>query len=427
MKADIIPVEAPALETLPERSIDRIARRLLLGKLQTLRRGRITIVDGHHSEVFGNATDDFALQATITVHHSRFYSYTVLGGSVGAAEAYMDGLWSTDNLTTVIRILILNQTVFEKMDRGWAWLSIPLYQMYHFMRRNTLSGSRDNIVAHYDLGNDFYKLFLDETLTYSCGIFENEDSSLKEASLAKYKRICDKLQLSPDDHVIEIGTGWGGFALFAAQNYGCRVTTTTISKEQYQLAAERFQAAGLNDRITLLFKDYRHLRGQYDKLVSIEMIEAVGHQFLNDFFNACSRLLREDGMMLLQAITIRDQVFEQHKRSVDFIKRYIFPGSCIPSITAMSDAIAEATDLKLFHLEDITPHYTKTLRSWRERFFSNIEKVRAMSFPETFIRMWEYYLCYCEGGFAERYIGDVQMLFTKPLCRRAPLLPTLEK
>jgi cyclopropane-fatty-acyl-phospholipid synthase len=294
------------------------------------------------------------------------------------------------------------------------------------MRRNTLSGSRDNIVAHYDLGNDFYKLFLDETLTYSCGIFEKKTSSLKQASLAKYRRICEKLQLSPDDHVVEIGTGWGGFALFAAQNYGCRVTTTTISKEQYQLANQRFQSAGLADKITLLFRDYRKLSGHFDKLVSIEMIEAVGHQFLDAFFAACSRLLREDGMMLLQAITIRDQVFEQHKRSVDFIKRYIFPGSCIPSITAMSDAIAGSSDLKLFHLEDITPHYTRTLRTWRERFFSNIDKVRAMNFPETFIRMWEYYLCYCEGGFAERYIGDVQMLLTKPLCRRAPLLPPVE-
>jgi cyclopropane-fatty-acyl-phospholipid synthase len=225
--------------------------------------------------------------------------------------------------------------------------------------------------------------------------------------------------------VIEIGTGWGGFALFAAQNYGCRVTTTTISKAQYRLAAERFQSAGLTDKITLLFEDYRHLNGQYDKLVSIEMIEAVGHQYLGDFFRACSRLLRDNGMMLLQAITIRDQVFEQHKRSVDFIKRYIFPGSCIPSITAMSNALTKATDLKIFHLEDITPHYAHTLRAWRERFFSNIHKVRAMNFPETFIRMWEYYFCYCEGGFAERYIGDVQMLLTKPLCRKAPLLPPL--
>ena len=426
MKADIIPVEAPALEELRERSMDRLARRLLFGKLKSLRRGCLKFVDRERSVTFGQSSAAFPLQATIRVRHSRFYAYTVLGGSIGAAEAYMDGLWSTDDLTTVVRILVLNQAVFEEMEKGWAWLSLPLYQAYHFLRRNTLVGSRDNIVAHYDLGNDFYKLFLDETLTYSCGIFEQEDSSLKDAALAKYRRICQKLQLSSDDHVVEIGTGWGGFALYAVQNYGCRVTTTTISKEQYRLAAERFQSAGLTDKITLLFKDYRKLSGRFDKLVSIEMIEAVGHQFLDAFFNACSRLLREDGMMLLQAITIRDQVFDQHKRSVDFIKRYIFPGSCIPSITAMSEAIAGTTDLKLFHLEDITPHYTRTLRTWRERFFSNIEKVRAMNFPETFIRMWEYYLCYCEGGFAERYIGDVQMLLTKPLCRRVPLLPPLE-
>ena len=274
-----------------------------------------------------------------------------------------------------------------------------------------------NILAHYDLGNDFYALFLDETMTYSCGIFEREDSTLKEASEAKYDRICRKLMLTTGDQVLEIGTGWGGFAVHAAGNYGVHVTTATISDEQHQFAQNRIKAAGLEDRITLLKSDYRDLSGKFDKLVSIEMIEAVGHHFYATFFRTCSRLLKDDGMMALQAITIGDQIFDRHRRSVDFIKRYIFPGSCIPSITAISNAIARATDLRLVHLEDITPHYARTLSEWRRRFFANLDKVREMGYSDTFIRMWEYYLCYCEGGFAERYIGDVQMLFTKPLYR----------
>jgi cyclopropane-fatty-acyl-phospholipid synthase len=248
---------------------------------------------------------------------------------------------------------------------------------------------------------------------------------MRDASLAKYDRICRKLELCPADHVVEIGSGWGGFAIYAAQQFGCRVTTTTISNQQFTLAGERIAAAGVADRIDLVKKDYRDLRGKYSKLVSIEMIEAVGHHFLDTFFKSCSRLLAPDGMMLLQAITIMDQVFERHKRSVDFIKRYIFPGSCIPSIAAIMSSIAKMTDLRLFHLEDITPHYALTLACWRERFFKNIDDVKDLRYSETFIRMWDYYLSYCKAGFAERYIGDVQMLFTKPMCRRESLIPDL--
>jgi cyclopropane-fatty-acyl-phospholipid synthase len=284
-----------------------------------------------------------------------------------------------------------------------------------------------NIAAHYDLGNDFYALFLDRTMTYSSGLFESPDATLEEASLAKYDRICRKLTLSSRDHVLEIGTGWGGFALHAATNYGCRVTTTTISRAQQDFARERIRGAGLEGRVDVLLQDYRNLTGKYDKLVSIEMIEAVGHHYLNAFFNACSGLLKDDGEMLLQAITIRDQVFDRHKRSVDFIKRYIFPGSCIPSVAAISLAVARVTDLRLFHLEDITPHYARTLQAWRRKFFDNLEEVRKLGYPETFIRMWEYYLSYCEAGFAERYLGDAQMLFTKPLSRKEPLPPGLPK
>ena len=425
MTNSIVPAEASALEQTKPSRFDQLAKKLLFSLLRGLRRGELTIIDGSARRIFGEKSDPFPLEATITVHHPRFYSSIVFGGSVGGSEAFMAGQWSTDDLTTVVRIIILNREVFEGMEKGLARLSAPLHMFVHLLRGNTRKGSRLNIAAHYDLGNDFYRLFLDETLTYSCGIFEREDSALKEASLAKYARICKKLDLSSEDHVVEIGTGWGGFAIYAAQNYGCQITTATISSAQHDLAKQRISQAGVAHKVELLLQDYRDLRGKYDKLVSIEMIEAVGHKYLDTFFRSCSKLLKEDGLMLLQAITMTDQVFHQHKRSVDFIKRYIFPGSCIPSIAAMSRSIARASDLKLFHLEDITPHYARTLRTWRERFFANIDKVRDLGLPETFIRMWEYYLCYCEAGFAERYLGDVQMLLTKPLCRKPSLLPPL--
>ncbi len=425
MTNSIVPAEASALEQRKPRLFDQFAKKLLFSLLRGLHRGELTLIDGSVRRTFGEKSNKFPLDATITVHHPHFYSSIVFGGSVGASEAFMAGQWSTDDLTTVARITILNREVFEGIEKGLARLTAPLHMFVHLLRDNTRKGSRLNIAAHYDLGNDFYELFLDETLTYSCGIFEREDSTLKEASLAKYDRICQKLDLSSEDHLIEIGTGWGAFAIYAAQKFGCRITTTTISAAQHDLAKERIDEAGVAQKVELLFKDYRDLRGKYDKLVSIEMIEAVGHQYFNTFFRSCSNLLKENGMMLLQAITMTDQVFDRHKRNVDFIKRYIFPGSCIPSIAAMSRSIARASDLKLVHLEDITPHYARTLRTWRERFFANIDKVRDLGLPETFIRMWEYYLCYCEAGFTERYLGDVQMLLTKPLCRRPPILPTL--
>ena len=413
----IIPSEAPAPSELKERKLDQTARKAILSLLSKLKHGRITLTEDNQRYRFGEESFAASLKADISVYHSRFYSRILFGGSIGAAEAYMEGLWSADDLTMVMRILALNQKAFEDMEKGLARLTAPLYKLYHSARKNTKLGSRKNILAHYDLGNDFYALFLDQTMTYSCGIFEHEQSTLEDASVAKYDRLCQKLQLKPGQRVVEVGTGWGGFAVHAAQNYGVHVTTTTISEEQHRYAAKRFRKAGLEDQISLLKKDYRDIRGEFDRLVSIEMIEAVGHQFYVAFFETCSRLLKADGLMALQAITIGDQIFDRHKRSVDFIKRYIFPGSCIPSVTAISNAIARASDLQLIHLQDITPHYARTLREWRQRFFANIDKVRKMGYPETFIRMWEYYLCYCEGGFAERYIGDVQMLFAKPLYR----------
>ena len=421
----IIPAEAPTLHELKTSRLDRLARRTIFSVMDKLKYGCIHIVEDNQSHVFGEKDPAWSLEATLFVHHSRFYRRILLSGSIGAAEAYMEGLWSADDLTTVMRIMALNQPVFAEMEKGLARLTRPLYRFYHFARKNTKIGSRKNILAHYDLGNDFYALFLDPTMTYSCGIFETDGSTMEEASTAKFDRICKKLQLAPGDRVMEIGTGWGGFALHAVQHYGVHVTTTTISDEQFRFAKECFHKAGLEDRITLLKRDYRVLKGQYDKLVSIEMVEAVGHQYFDIFFKTCSQLLRDNGMMLLQAITIRDQEFKRYIQSVDFIKRYIFPGGCLPSVESMMASLTRTTDMTLLHLEDITPHYARTLREWRNRFFKNIDHVRAMQFPETFIRMWEYYFCYCEGGFSERYIGDVQMLLTKPLCRRASLLPSL--
>ncbi len=425
MKVSIIPATTAAPSSAQPAFLMRLARQAVLSRLQGLQHGEVTIIESSSRQTFGTRTEACPLSVTLQVTNPRFYSDLAFGGSVGAGEAYMSGFWSCDDLTALTRIIVRNRTVLDGIETGLARLTIPLRKLFHFLRRNNKEGSRHNIAAHYDLENDFFALFLDETMTYSCGIFEHENSTLQDASVAKIDRICRKLQLSPVDHLLEIGTGWGTFALYAAQQYGCRVTTTTVSQQQYEFARQRIATAGLSDQVTVLFQDYRDLKGQYDKLVSIEMIEAVGHAFYDTYFKCCSDLLKPNGMMLLQAIIIADHLYEQAKRSVDFIQRYIFPGSCIPSITAINQSLARATDMRLFHLEDITLHYAETLHHWHERFFANLSRVRTLGYPEEFIRMWEFYLCYCEGGFRERVIGDVQMLLTKPLCRREPILPLL--
>jgi cyclopropane-fatty-acyl-phospholipid synthase len=414
MKETIVPGHStPGVRVVPSGltgALNRVARHAVFANLEKLERGRITIVEDDKRHDFGKD----GLRATITISDPRFYTDLALGGSIGAAEAYMSGFWAADDLTTLVRIIVLNQKVLLGMERGLAVITRAIHALLHLRRKNTLEGSRRNIAAHYDLGNEFYRLWLDRTMTYSCNIFEREDVTLEEAAAAKYERICRKLALAPEDHVLEIGTGWGGFAIHAAKNHGCRVTTTTISRQQYDYARELIGQEGLTGRIELLFEDYRNLTGTYDRLVSIEMIEAVGHHFLDAYFRACSDRLKDDAVMALQAIIITDQVYKAHLRTPDFIKRYIFPGSFIPSISAITRSVAQSTDMRLFDLEDLTPHYARTLRAWRERFFANINAVRALGFPESFIRLWEYYLCYCEGGFLERYIGDVQMIFTKP-------------
>lgn len=390
----------------------------ILRRLQQLKIGRLTVIDGSESHQFGQVSGH-DLQAVIHVHDARFYGEIAFGGSIGAGEAYMLGYWSADNLTNVIRLMCQNQSVMDTLEGGYQWLTKPLMRVLHWLNSNTTEGSRKNIAAHYDLGNDLFQLFLDPTMMYSSAIFNTHTATLQAASELKLKTICDKLDLKPNDHVLEIGTGWGGFAIYAATHYGCKVTTTTISEQQYLLAKSRVEAAGLSGKITLLLDDYRHLQGQYDKLVSIEMIEAVGYRFYDTYFSKVSALLKPEGLALIQAITIADQRYESAKKSVDFIQRYIFPGSCIPSNTAMLNSITGKTDMRLYDLEDIGPHYATTLRMWRENFFANIEQVRKLGYSEEFIKMWEFYLCYCEGGFEERALGDVHLLLAKPGNRRA--------
>lgn len=394
------------------------AKKKILQRLNQLKKGQLTIIDGNEKHQFGKASE---LSATLQVHDPRFYGEIAFGGSIGAGEAYMLGYWSADNLTNVIRLMVINQRVMDDLEGGYQWLSKPIMKVLHWLNSNTTEGSRKNIAAHYDLGNEMFALFLDSTMMYSSAIFDATTSTLQAASELKLKTICDKLDLQPTDHVIEIGTGWGGFAIYAAQHYGCKVTTTTISKQQYALAKTRVEAAGLQDQITLLLEDYRLLTGQFDKLVSIEMIEAVGHQFYDTYFAKVSELLKPDGLALIQAITIVDQRFNSAIQSVDFIQRYIFPGSNIPSNTAMLTSITKVSDMRLFDLEDIGPYYATTLRMWRENFFANIAQVRKLGYSEEFIKMWEFYFCYCEGGFAERALGDVHLLLAKPDNRRATL------
>jgi cyclopropane-fatty-acyl-phospholipid synthase len=411
---------APAQEARPG-LLDALGRRAVLARLRELRHGCLVMVEGKERHRFGTPSADLPEPVIIHVHDPRLYGDVAFGGSVGAGEAYMRGYWTTAQLVDVVRLFVLNMDVLDGLETGLARFTNPLRKVLHAMRRNSRAGSRRNIAAHYDLGNDFFRLFLDATMMYSAATFEHPGQSLYDAQIARLDRICRKLDLQPTDHLLEIGTGWGGLALHAARHFGCRVTTTTISREQWRLARERVREAGLEGRIEVLCQDYRDLTGSFDKLVSIEMIEAIGHQYHDTYFAQCARLLRPEGAMLLQSITIADQRYERARRSVDFIQRYIFPGSCIPSVAALTASVARASDLRVFDMDDIGPHYATTLAHWRQNFRANLPRIRALGYDENFVRMWEYYFCYCEGGFAERVLGDVQMLLVKPRNRRATL------
>jgi len=357
----------------------------------------------------------------MTVRDPRAWRMVLTGGSAGLGEAYLEGMWEADDLTTVLRILSRATRRADTPRSSIHRATGPVTDAVRRLRRQDKHRDRTNIQAHYDLGNDFFEHFLDPTMMYSAAVFPTWDAPLEDASREKLDRLCRLLDLRAGERVVEIGTGWGGFAVHAARHHGALVTTTTISAEQHAYAVERVAREGLSDRITVLHDDYRDLTGTYDKIVSIEMIEAIGHQYYDTYFAKCSELLAPHGAMLLQAITIADQRYERARRSVDFIQRYIFPGSCIPSVAALSTAIARASDLRLFHLDDIGPHYATTLAHWRQNLRANLARVRSLGYGEEFIRMWEYYFCYCEGGFMERVIGDVQMLLVKPGNRRMPV------
>lgn len=407
---------APTSPSLP-RLGSRFSRSLVARRLLPLTTGRVVLHEGNERTPFG-VPDEDGLECNLTVLDPHFYRKIVQGGSIGAAESYMAGHWRVDDLTTLIRIMARDLPTAEGFEQGAAWIRRFFGRMRHLFRANTPAGSRRNISAHYDLGNEFFATFLDSTMTYSCAVFDKPEATLEQGSTLKYDLICRKLALGPDDEVLEIGGGWGGFAVHAARNYGCRITSTTISREQYEYAARRVQDADLGDRITLLLEDYRRLplrTGRcFDRLVSIEMIEAVGHRYLGEYFRVCAELLKPQGLMLLQSIVIADQTYDSYRRSVDFTQRYIFPGGCTPSLTALCNAMTRASDLRVVHLHDITPHYATTLNRWRENLLARREEVRVLGLSESFLRMWEFYFCYCEAGFLERTIGDLQLLLARP-------------
>lgn len=403
---------------------DRFLRQRLIAQMAQLRHGRLVLRDALGTVTLGEpAGVDCDLRINLEIHDAGFYRAVAANGSVGAGESYMDGQWSCDDLVALIRLLVRNRDLLDSMETGLARMGGLAMRAWHALRRNTRTGSRRNIAAHYDLGNAFFHLFLSPDLMYSSGIWAGDEDSLDSASTRKLDRICRKLDLKPGDRVVEIGTGWGGFAIHAAQHYGCHVTTTTISREQHALAAQRVAEAGLEDRVTLLLEDYRDLTGTYDKLVSIEMIEAVGAQYLQGYFGKVAALLKPDGLALIQAITIEDHRYQQALDSVDFIKRHVFPGSFIPSIAAMIAAKGRASDLALIQLEDFGLSYARTLHAWRQRFHAALPEVRAQGYDERFIGMWEFYLAYCEGGFRERSIGVAQLLLAKPGHRTPAPMP----
>ncbi len=414
------PISPPTVLEKVSRS-SRLYEKLVTNQLSQLRDGCIHLHTTEKVYELGDSEAD--LSVSLTVYDRRFFDSVVRGGSVGAAESYMAGEWHCSDLTALVRILVRNQDLTDGMEKGLARFAGWLMKGWHFFNRNSHRGSRKNIAAHYDLGNDLFSLFLDKDwMLYSSALYFTGDESLEVAQAQKLQRLCDKLDLQPSDHLLEIGTGWGGCAIFAAKNYGCHVTTTTISREQYNHATTRVKAEGLQNKITVLLEDYRDLTGRYDKLISIEMVEAVGHHYIDGYFARCSELLKDDGLAIIQAITIEDHRYLQAVKEVDFIKRYIFPGSFIPSVTVLSNSAAKAT-LKLTNLEDIGPSYALTLAEWRERFMSQLDMVRTLGYPDSFIRMWEFYMCYCEGGFAERSISDVHLLFSKPKSRRPQWVP----
>ena len=408
------------------RPLQSLAKRTLLAGLERIEHGALRVVENGEVYEFGAPTPALPVPIELSVRDAAFWPAVVLGGYMGGSDSYIRGEWRTNDLTGLLRLVSKNESLFESFEGVLARSGEWLRRIAHALRRNHRRGSRRNIRAHYDLGNDFFALFLDPTLTYSAGVFERESASMEEASVAKYERICRKLGVGEHDRVLEIGSGWGGFAIHAARTRGCTVTTTTLSPAQRDVALERVAAAGLRGRVEVLLEDYRDLRGRFDKLVSIEMIEAVGHQYFDAFFRACAERLEPHGLMGLQAILIADPLYEQARRTVDFVKAYIFPGGCLPSLGEIGRSLARACDLRLIHFEDLTQHYARTLASWRARFEQNRAAISALGYSAEFQRMWEFYLCYCEAGFREaRRIASAQLVLARQEARPEPILGAL--
>ncbi|WON78063.1 cyclopropane-fatty-acyl-phospholipid synthase family protein [Serratia sp. UGAL515B_01] len=387
---------------------NKSARHIIFTLLQQLQGGGLILREPGIGETrFGDA--EAPLQAEVDIFDFRTYRRVLLGGSIAAGESYIDGDWSSPDLTGVLQLLANNMQLVDKLEARLSWITAPWHGLVHLWRSNSQRQARRNIAAHYDLGNGFYQQFLDRDMLYSSALFSETGLTLEQAQQAKMRRLCDQLELKPSDHLLEIGTGWGALAEFAAREYGCRVTTTTISQAQFDYANQRIKQAGLTDRVTLLLEDYRQLTGQYDKLISVEMIEAVGKRFLPVFIKRCEQLLKPKGKMVLQAITISDQRYQQYSRNVDFIQRYVFPGGFLPSITALCNTLTRHSDMVMCDLFDIGRDYARTLQEWRQRFEHHWPTLHSQGFDERFQRLWRFYLCYCEAGFLARSISTVQL------------------
>ena len=410
-------VEQTSQFTLSENGNAGFWERTLLGQLKKIDQGSLSIKMGKRQLTLGTPSGNH-ISADIEITNKSFFRKTCLGGSLGVADSYADGDWDTKDLVAVFRLFLQNQDVMDGMESGWASLLNRVARWtYMLSQKNTRKGSRKNIALHYDLGNDFYELMLDPTMTYSCGIFASAESTLEQASLAKYDRIIDKLEIQPHHQVLEIGCGWGGFAHRLAERTQAQLTATTISDRQHEYAQERIKKAGFNDRISIIKKDYRDLVGQFDRIVSIEMIEAVGHEFLPSYFSQISDLLLPTGAAMIQGITMPDHRYTQYLKEVDYIRTRVFPGSCVPSASAMIAAAAKDSDLRPADLHDFGYHYSRTLREWRLRFLENENQIKKLGYDEHFRRAWLYYLSYCEAGFEEGYTGDIHLLLAKPECK----------
>lgn len=392
--------------------LNKIAKKFFINLCKEIKFGRLIIEDGSEHYEFGDQASE--LIANIKINSPSFYSCVFSHGENGIAEAYINGFWSCSDLTKVLLIGIKNNDISKQMTSWKSKIVSAIFKLEHYRKHNSKEGSKKNILSHYDLGNSFFKEFLDPTMTYSCGIFKTDNCTMEEASINKIDILCRKLDLKPEDHLLEIGTGWGAFAIYAAKNYGCKVTTTTISDSQFEYALEKIKQENLTHKITLLKRDYRELNGQFDKLVSVEMIEAVGHEYMGVFFKTCNRLLKPNGLMAIQAITIQDQNYHYARDNIDFIKRYIFPGSCIPSNEIMIKNLSKETDMVLRDAHDIGLDYAQTLHLWQKTFNQNSQKIKTIGLPEAFLRLWNYYFSYCEAGFLERHISATQMVFAKP-------------